>query len=156
MFNRYRYEAEFYPTLSRLPLDFRRKLDVTGIKLSLQDWQLFSFEERTVLCHLPCETDEEAQALINYVDFLSRQHCGKPIEKIAPLDATLWQPAAVPQPIVERSLALNRVVTLDRWRQWPSHDRYALYKTAVSKNQLEAFEQVLRQVLSRVKSEEHG
>ena len=152
MFYRYQYEAEFYPTLSRLPLDLRRKLDVTGIKLSLKDWQAFSFEERTVLCHLPCETDEEAQALSNYIDFLSRRYTGKPIEKIAPLDAALWQPSAVPHAVIERSVALNRTVTLDRWRRWPSHDRYALYKTALSKSQPEAFEQLLGQVLSRAES----
>jgi len=148
MFHRYQYEAEFYPTLSRLPLDLRRKLDVTGIKLSLTDWQAFSFEERTVLCHLPCDIDEEAQALSNYVDFLSRKYNGRAIEKIAPLDAVLWQPSAVPQAVIERSAALNHAVTLDCWRHWPSHDRYALYKTAMSKSQPEAFEQVLGQVLS--------
>ncbi len=152
MFHRYQYEADFYPTLSRLPLDLRRKLDVTGIKLSLKDWQAYSFEERTVLCHLPCETDEEAQALSNYIEFLSRRYNGTPIEKTEPLNAALWQPSAVPEAVIKRSVALHHAVTLDRWRLWPSHDRYALYKTAVSKSQPEAFEQVLDQVLSRAES----
>ena len=152
MFHRYQYEADFYPTLSRLPLDLRRKLDLTGIKLSLKTWQAFSFEERTVLCHLPCETDEEAQALSNYIDFLSRRYNGTPIEKIEPLNAALWQPSAVPQAVLDRSTALHHAVTLERWRLWPSHDRYALYKTAVSNSQPEAFEQVLHQVLSRAES----
>ena len=152
MFHRYQFEAEFYPALSRLPLDLRRKLDVAGIKLSLHDWLAFSFEERTVLCHLPCDSDEETRALSDYIDFLSRRYCGKPIEKIAPLDATLWQPSAVPQAVIERSAALDRAVTIERWRRWPSHDRYALYKTAVSTNQPEAFEQVLGQLLHRAES----
>ncbi|HLN88024.1 MAG TPA: nitrate reductase associated protein [Candidatus Limnocylindrales bacterium] len=152
MFHRYQYEADFYPTLSRLPLDLRRKLDLTGIKLSLKDWQAFSFEERTVLCHLPCETDDEAQAFSNYIDFLSRRYNGTAIEKIEPLNAALWQPSAVPQAVLDRSAALHHAVTLERWRLWPSHDRYALYKTAVSKSQPEDFEQVLHQVLSRAES----
>ena len=58
MFNRYRYEAEFYRTLNRIPLDVRMKLDLAGVKISLKDWLAFSFEERTVLCHLPIETDD--------------------------------------------------------------------------------------------------
>ena len=41
MFHRYDYESEFYPSLTRLPLDVRRKLDVTGIKVSLKDWLSF-------------------------------------------------------------------------------------------------------------------
>ena len=55
MFHRYDYEAEFYPSLSRLPLDLRRKLDITGFKISLKEWLAWSLEERTALCHLPCE-----------------------------------------------------------------------------------------------------
>ena len=149
MFHRYQYEGEFYPTLSRLPLDLRRKLDVTGIKLSLKDWQALSFEERTVLCHLPCDADDETVAFINYLDFLSRKYAGAPIERMAALDHALWNPMTVPLAVAEKSSALNRTVTLDRWHRWPSHDRYALYKTAVSKSQPQAFEQVLIELLGR-------
>ncbi|HYA28731.1 MAG TPA: nitrate reductase associated protein [Acidobacteriota bacterium] len=147
MFHRYRYEAEFYPALSRLPLDVRRKLDIAGIKLALKDWLAFSFEERMVLCHLPCDGDEESQVFINYLDFLSRKYRGAPIESIERLDAARWSPAALPQAVGERSAALNLPVALEQWRCWESHERYALYKTAVSKNQPEAFEQVLAQLL---------
>jgi hypothetical protein len=52
----------------------------------------------------------------------------------------------VPQAVSERSAALDRKVTLDQWRRWQSHERYALYKTAVSQSQPEAFEQVLSQL----------
>ncbi len=149
MFHRYQFEAEFYPTLSRLPLDLRRKLDVTGIKLPLKDWQALSFEERTVLCHLPCDADDETAAFTNYLDFLSRKYTGAPIERMAALDHSLWGPMAVPQAVGEKSSALNRTVTLDRWHRWTAHDRYALYKTAVSKSQPQAFEQVLIQLLGR-------
>jgi hypothetical protein len=146
MFHRYQYEAEYYSALTRLPLDLRRKLDLAGIKLSLKDWQTFGFEERMVLCHLPCDGDEEIRVFARYIDFLSRRYCRKPAEKIAPLDAMLWQAEAVPQAVRERSAALERPVTLERWRQWPSHHRYALYKTAESKTQPEAFAQVLLQL----------
>jgi len=149
MFHRYQYEAECYPTLSRLPLDLRRKLDVTGIKLSLKDWQALSLEERTVLCHLPCDADDETAAFTNYLDFLLRKYTGAPIERMAALDRALWSPMAVPHAVAEKSSALNRTVTLDRWHRWPSHDRYALYKTAVSKSQPQAFEQVLIELLGR-------
>jgi hypothetical protein len=146
MFHRYDYEAEFYPALSRLPLDLRRKLDVTGIKLPLKDWLKFSAEERNVLCHLPCESDEECQVFANYLDFLSRQYTGAPIQFIEALPSRLWDPAALPQAVAEKSAALGRAVTLDQWQHWQSHQRYALYKTAVSKNQPEAFEQLLKQL----------
>jgi hypothetical protein len=146
MFHRYHYEAEYYSTLSRLPLDLRRKLDVTGIKLSLKEWLAFSFEERTVLCHLPCDADDEAVAFVNFLDFLARKYLGRPLEKIPALNPALWQAGALPDAVREKSAALGSAVTVDRWRQWPSQQRYALYKTALSTSQPEAFEQVLKQL----------
>ena len=146
MFHRYDYEAEFYPSLSRLPLDLRRKLDVSGIKLSLKDWLAISLEERTVLCHLPCDYDEERQVFTTYLDFLATKYLGKPAGKTALMNIGLWSESAVPSAVAQRSTELGQAVTPIEWRRWQSHHRYALYKTAVSKNQPEAFEQVLRQL----------
>jgi hypothetical protein len=146
MFHRYQYEAEYYPTLSHLPLDLRRKLDLAGIRLGLKDWQAISFEERMVLCHLACDTDEETRVFTNFLDFLSRKYCGKPIERIAAVDSALWDSSAVPHAVREKSAAVKREVNLDQWCSWQPHERYALYKTAVSSRQPEAFEQVLSQL----------
>ena len=146
MFHRYDYEAEFYPALSRLPLDLRRKLDITGIKISLKHWLAYSMEERAVLCHLPCDSDDEKEVFLGYLDFLSGKYLGQPAEKTATMGEFLWSDSAVPDAVFERSQALRQTVTLEEWRRWQSHHRYAVYKTAVSKNQPEAFEQVLRQL----------
>lgn len=146
MFHQYRYEAEFYPALSRLPLDVRRKLDVTGIRISLKDWLAFGLEERRVLCHLPCDTAEEQQVFAEFLDFLSQTHRGLAVERLAALSASLWGASKIPEPVAQKSAALKASVGVDEWRQWPAHDRYALYKTAASKAQPEAFEQVLQQL----------
>lgn len=151
MFHRYDYEAEFYPALSRLPLDLRRKLDVTGIKISLKDWLAISMAERSVLCHLPCDGDDEKQVFARYLDLLAVKYLGKPTEKTAAVSDGMWGDSALPDAVVERSQSLRESVTLDEWRRWQSHHRYGLYKTAVAKNQPEAFEQVLRQ-LRKLKS----
>lgn len=149
MFHRYDFEAEFYPDLTRLPLDLRRKLDVTGVKLGLKDWLALSFAERSVLCHLPSDSDEECHVFKNYLDFLRRKYCGEPIGLIEPLARSQWSSSSLPQAVSEKSAALGRAVSLEQWRGWHCHDRYALYKTAVSKNQPQAFEQILAQVLDR-------
>jgi len=150
MFHRYDYEAEFYPALSRLPLDLRRKLDVTGIKISLKHWLAYSMEERAVLCHLPCNSDDEKEVFLRYLDFLSKKYLGQPTEKTAAMSAALWGDSVVPDAVVEKSHALHQTVTLEEWRRWQSHQRYAVYKTAVSKSQPEAFELVLRQLRNLV------
>jgi hypothetical protein len=143
MFFRFAYEAEFYPTLSRLPLHVRMKLDLTGVKISLKDWLAFSFEERTVLCHLPIDTVEERIVFSSYLDFLSRNHRGEPVTRTEPMDSSRWEQSEVPAPVAQKSAADSRDVALSEWRRWQSHQRYALYKTAISKNQPGAFEQIL-------------
>ena len=143
MFLRFSYEAEFYPALNRLPLHVRMKLDLTGIKISLKDWLAFSFEERTVLCHLPIETVDERTAFSSYLDFLSRKYRGEPIAATEALAGALWDQTRVPEPVARKSAATAHAVTLAEWSRWRAHQRYALYKTAVSKSQPEAFEKVL-------------
>ena len=107
MFHRYDYEAEYYPKLTRLPLDVRRKLDVTGIKISLKDWLSFSLEERSALCHLPCDNDEERQVFAAYLDFLAGKYCGKPADKTDPMNSALWSALTVPDEVAQKSAALG-------------------------------------------------
>lgn len=143
MFYRFRYEAEFYPTLSRVPLDVRRKLDLAGLKISLKDWLTYSFEERSVLCHLPADGADERRVFAVYLDFLSRKYQGKPVEITDAMDSALWSEAKIPEPVVQKSSSCLNAVTIKEWRGWQTHQRYALFKCAVSKNQPEAFTDVL-------------
>ena len=148
MFYRFRYEAEFYSTLSRLPLHVRMKLDMAGLKISLKDWLACSLEERTALCHLPIDCDEERRAFIRYVDFLCRRYRDHGAELTAPLHSSLWQAAAIPIEVAQKSAACFNTITISEWQNWEPHQRYALYKTAVSKSQPEAFADILDELRS--------
>ena len=146
MFHRYQYESETYPSLSRIPLHVRLKLDVTGIKISLKDWLAFSIEERTVLCHLPVETEEEKQAFASYLDFLSRRYRGEPVATTAAMSSSLWDSAhRVPRAVTGKSAPQIPPVTIEEWRRWKSYQRYALYKTALSQSDPEQFFAVLKE-----------
>jgi hypothetical protein len=149
MFHRFRHEARYYPTLSRVPLDVRMKLDLTGAKISLNDWLSFSFEERTVLCHLPCASAEEKGVFTSYLSFLSSKYTGAPLATTDSLDGALWDGAHVPEEVRQKSAECGRAVDDDEWRNWDSHQRYALYKTAVSRSQPEAFSDVLEELRRR-------
>jgi hypothetical protein len=143
MFYRFRYEKAFYPKLERLPLHVRMKLDVTGIKLSLKHWLAFHIEERSVICHLPVDHEDERKIFKEYLNFLSQQYCGAPAQDVRPMEA-LWEISdQVPTPVLERSNDNDKTVTLAEWRVWAFHQRYALYKTAVSKSEPEKFFAVL-------------
>ena len=149
MFHRFRHEARYYPTLSRVPLDVRMKLDLTGAKISLNDWLSFSFEERIVLCHLPCASEEETGVFTSYLNFLTSKHTGKPLGMTEVLDSALWNSRDVPDEVRQKSAECDRPVDENEWRHWDTHQRYALYKTAVSQSQPEAFGDVLEELRRR-------
>ena len=147
MFYRFDYEAPYYPNLDRLPLHVRMKLDLTGVKLSLKDWLAYHIEERTVICHLPVDDEDEKQAFRDYLNFLSQQYCGAPAKMFPPMDPISWEMSnQVPDRVLERSGDNGKAVTLKEWMNWASHQRYALYKTAVSRSEPEKFFAVLDQL----------
>lgn len=148
MFHRFRYEAEFYPLLNRVPLHVRMKLDLTGLKVSLKDWLACSLEERAALCHLPIESEEERHAFSAYVDFLCRKVRGHPVGPAERLDSELWRTGEIPAEVAQKSAACFNTITICEWQSWEPHQRYALYKTAVSKGQPEAFADILDELRS--------
>jgi hypothetical protein len=140
MFHRFLYESEFYPDLSRVPMHVRMKLDLTGVKISLDEWLAFSFEERTAVCHLPVDTEEEKSAFISYLDFLSRKYVGQPVALTDALDSAVWENLEeAPSAVTDKSALKAAPVTRQEWMRWKSHERYALYKTAIAKRDTEAF-----------------
>lgn len=148
MFHRFRYEAEFYPSLSRIPLHVRMKLDLTGVKISLKDWLAWNLEERAALCHLPIESEEEQHIFADYIDFLCRRYRDKRAESAERLDCARWNVGGIPPEVARKSAACLNTVTLSEWQSWEPHQRYALYKTAVSKSQPEAFADILDELRS--------
>jgi hypothetical protein len=159
MFHRFECEAEFYPTLCRLPLYVRMKLDITGIKLSLKDWLAFKLEERQVVCHLPVENAEEQHAFTAYVDFLRRNYHGSPAERLPPVNDSLWNTRnRVPEPVLDKSNVNGKAVTLQEWTRWKFHERYALYKTAISRSEPDQFYAVLNELRGRLtdRRDHHG
>ena len=149
MFYRFQFEAAFYPTLERLPFHVRMKLDLTGIRVSLNTWRAFTMEERRALCHLPADTDEEQEVFEAFIDALARARAGVEAERCPALDADAWAAAAVPEAVAARSETESTRVTPAEWGRWAGHERYALYKTALSKDP-DLFRQALQELRRRL------
>ena len=134
MFHRFQFEAAFYPTLERLPFHVRMKLDLAGIRVSLNTWRAFSLEERRALCHLPAGTEEEREVFAAFLEALARARAGVPVERCPALDPDAWGTDSVPEAVAGRAAAEGADVTPAEWNRWAGHERYALYKTALSKD----------------------
>jgi len=150
MFCRYRFESEIYPSLSRIPLHVRMKLDLTGARISLKGWLAFSFEERSVLCHLPVETDEERENFSSYLDFLSRRYLGEGAGRIPAVTNPSWEDREkIPESVEARSRKAGEPITLAEWSRWAAHQRYALCKLSISTSEPAEFYEALREFRGR-------
>lgn len=149
MFYRFEFEAAFYPALERLPFHVRMKLDLAGVRVSLNTWREFSLEERRALCHLPADTDEEKEVFASFLAELGQARAGVVIECCPVLDADAWSAAAVPDAVILRSAGDGVPVTPAEWGRWAGHERYTLYKTALSKDP-GLFRHALRELRQRL------
>ena len=149
MFYRFEFEAAFYPTLERLPFHVRMKLDLAGVRVSLNTWRAFSLDERRALCHLPADTDEEKEVFASFLAELAQARAGAAAERCPVLDPSAWAAAAVPEAVAVRSEGEGIIVTPSEWSRWAGHERYALYKTAHSKDP-ELFHQALHELRQRL------
>ncbi len=149
MFYRFDFEAAFYPTLERLPFHVRMKLDLAGVRVSLSTWRAFSLEERRALCHLPADTDEEKEVFAAFMAALAEARAGVEAERCPAMDPDAWAAASVPDSVAARSEGEGVPVTLAEWGRWAGHERYALYKTALSKDP-ELFRLALRELRHRL------
>jgi len=146
MFYRYRFEAGISPSLSRIPLHVRMKLDLTGVKIPLKAWLAFSLEERWALCHLPVESEEEKKNFTAYLDFLSRRYGGEGVILVPPVANFPWTDRDhVPDPVQSKSREIGEPVRPQEWAQWNLYQRYALFKLSISKNEPEQFYGALRE-----------
>ena len=151
MFYRFDFEAAFYPTLERLPFHVRMKLDLSGVRVSLNTWRAFTLEERRVLCHLPVDTDEEREVFTAFLAALAQARAGVEAERCPALDPDAWSAAVVPEAVAVRSDGEGVAVTLPEWGSWAGHERYALYKTALSKDP-DLFRLALQELRTRLSS----
>ena len=134
MFHRFEFEAEFYPGLERIPFHVRMKLDLAGVRLRLKTWRALRMEERRALCHLPADTDEEREVFASFLAALARDRANAALERCPALDGDAWAAAGVPEPVAVRSGGAGVRVTPAEWGRWAAHERYVLYKTALSRD----------------------
>lgn len=149
MFYRFEFEAEFYAALERVPFHVRMKLDLAGMRVSLSTWRAFSLEERRALCHLPADNDEEKEVFVAFLAALAAARAGVEAERCPALDPDAWAAATVPDLVAARSEGEGAPATPAEWSRWAAHERYVLYKTALSKDP-ELFRLALRELRARL------
>jgi hypothetical protein len=126
----FRFEVDFGGTLRCIPMSVRLKLDQTGIKLSLKQWNRIPPPGRRELVERPCTTAVETEAYKKYLVSQIEAHTRTTVE-YAPLDASPpWADAtAVPERISEWAAGLGVAPpSAEQWALLTPLQRFALFK----------------------------
>lgn len=127
--NLFSFERDEFADLNWMPLEFRYRLDLCGLKLPLAAWQRFSFSERALLLSLPCESETERAAWIARLK-TALLACGR--EEPASIECWI-DPETAPGGVREKLAAMGREPVTGEWKRLKPVQRYALCKLARSK-----------------------
>ncbi|MFL5426557.1 MAG: nitrate reductase associated protein [Myxococcales bacterium] len=122
MYLRFAFEGDVHETLQTIPLAVRRKLDLSGLKLSLAGWTALSRAERLAVCHLPADSPQDIEVYREALRGFA-ERAGHPVTPLesGPADPASWGTAQVPATIAGR-------VDAREWSGLPDEARYVLLK----------------------------
>jgi|HubBroStandDraft_6_1064221.scaffolds.fasta_scaffold266138_2 hypothetical protein len=140
------FEREMHATLDLMPFAVRRKLDLAGVKLSLDGWKALPVEDRRALRDAHVETDAEVVAFAG----LLRSAAARAGASVTPLPDVPaeppWRTRAVPAPLRARIEELRAALRDDLWAALDDEDRYVLFRLAEKKREPERLLAALREV----------
>jgi hypothetical protein len=126
----FEFETDFAGSLRCIPMCVRLKLDQSGIKLSLKQWNRIPPPERRQLVDRPCNDPIETQAYQRYLVALIETHTKTAVE-FAPVDESPpWVDSArVPERIRSYASGLGLVPpSVEQWTALTPLQRFALFK----------------------------
>ena len=124
------FEKDFAGALYCIPMTVRRKLDLSGVKVSLKQWNRFTLDEREQLVALGCESPDEVDAYSQRVVGLIEAHTGQPAQMLDRDVGGEWNdPTQVPPRLVAYAAERNvNAPTLAQWASLTPLQRFALFK----------------------------
>ena len=147
MYLRFAFEGDVHRTLEMIPLSVRRKLDLSGLKLSLAAWTALSRAERLAVCHLPVDSPEELEVYREALrGFAERAgHPAAPLES-GPADPRAWGKERIPEALSARLPEAGARIDPLAWGALPEDARYSLVKLAEPRRTPEKLALALREL----------
>jgi hypothetical protein len=129
MFRHFDFEKDLYETLEFVPLSVRRKLDLAGVKLHLNEWQALSRVQRLVICHFPVASPEERDVLAAFLREAVKTRAGTELATMKPAAHDAAPDAGHVPPDVAQLIA-ELMLPEKRWSLLDPDERFALAKLA--------------------------
>lgn len=124
------FEEDFVETNVRcIPMIVRFKLDAVGIKLPLELWCKFSFEERKTLAVQHCKTRVERSGYYHYLNGLVNIYTGADAKELIIDPNPLWANLQkVPEGLQQKAAEFNWFISVKKWSGLSDLQRFALLK----------------------------
>ena len=121
------FESDFVDTLRCVPMCVRHKLDLSGVKLKLNEWSKMDPDERAYLAEMACGSHDEIRGFRDFTSLLVRINCGSLPSLMTP-PAALWESDAPPAQVTEKAAALGLAFSAPAWKSLDTLQRFALVK----------------------------
>ena len=124
------FEEDFIEANVRcIPMVVRFKLDAVGIKLPLEVWCKFSFEERKTLAVQHCKTRVERSGYFHYLNGLVNIYTGADAKELIIEPNPLWANLQnVPEGLQQKAAEFNWFILVEKWSGLSDLQRFALLK----------------------------
>ncbi len=117
-------------------MQVRLKLDTAGIKLKLDQWNHFNFDDRQQLLDRPCSTPQEVQNYRIFLQELIQERTGQTAKDLAIDPKPAWLDANIIPTVIQTKAATFQVtLKLHQWAQLRPLQRFALIKLSRSNHE---------------------
>lgn len=132
----FQFEQDFVTSLRCIPMQVRLKLDTCGIKLKLDQWSHFTFDDRQQLINRPCNTPQAIQNYRTFVQELIQARTGQTAKDLAVDPKPAWLDAnTIPTSVQTKAATLQVTLKLQQWAQLQPLQRFALIKLSRSNHE---------------------
>jgi hypothetical protein len=148
VFRRFKFEEALYDKLEYIPLAVRRKFDLSGVSLTLAQWQSLGRGERLAICHFPINLEEERTAFRVFIREAVERSSQSAVSLLSDSEKLAAEPPADPPPaVVESSRAAGVELTKPLWEKLDTDERYVLLKLGSGPNVSRNFVPALKEFL---------
>lgn len=123
------FEADFVDSLRCIPMAVRLRLDVSGVKLKLNEWAKLGQAERLALAKNPCRSPAEIEAYKEGLSRLVEKAMGAPPSMLPDLPEPVWEdPSSIPDQVLDQARRLGLDLSREAWSGLSPLQRFALTK----------------------------
>lgn len=124
----FRFESDFVDSLRCIPMAVRYRLDLTGVKLRLNEWSKLGKDERRSLVERPVGSEADLRDYRDGLSALVESACGSPPSLLPEAVDRQWESPAPPLQVLEKAAAEGIALSNAEWMALRPLQRFALIK----------------------------